>query len=300
MDWKKIGKKILYPPIWVMILLTVLSAVALTLVFIKGLEQTPVAYIVYVLAFYTLAVVSIFFGMVLPKRYKEIKQKIYDNPIGNRYLTDASFRTHISLYISLGINLLYVGMNFVSYILYHSMWFVILAIYYATLALMRFILLRYVRGEGMGINRLAELKRTKLCAFILLTLNFVLSGAVLMILYQDKGYDYPGFLIYVIAMYTFYMTTHAIVDMVKFRKYNSPVMMTTKIIALSAALVSMLSLETAMFSQFGADMAPENQKLMIILTGAGVSITVITLSIYMIIKNTKEIRKLRSNRYGTV
>ena len=300
MDWKKIGKKLLYPPIWVMILLTVLSAVALTLVFIKGLEQTPVAYIVYVLAFYTLAVVSIFFGMVLPKRYKEIKQKIYDNPIGNRYLTDASFRTHISLYISLGINLLYVGMNFVSYILYHSMWFVILAIYYATLALMRFILLRYVRGEGMGINRLAELKRTKLCAFILLTLNFVLSGAVLMILYQDKGYDYPGFLIYVIAMYTFYMTTHAIVDMVKFRKYNSPVMMTTKIIALSAALVSMLSLETAMFSQFGADMAPENQKLMIILTGAGVSITVITLSIYMIIKNTKEIRKLRSNRYGTV
>ena len=300
MDWKKIGKKILYPPIWVMILLTVLSAVALTLVFIKGLEQTPVAYIVYVLAFYTLAVVSIFFGMVLPKRYKEIKQKIYDNPIGNRYLTDASFRTHISLYISLGINLLYVGMNFVSYILYHSMWFVILAIYYATLALMRFILLRYVRGEGMGINRLAELKRTKLCAFILLTLNFVLSGAVLMILYQDKGYDYPGFLIYVIAMYTFYMTTHAIVDMVKFRKYNSPVMMTTKIIALSAALVSMLSLETAMFSKFGADMAPENQRLMIILTGAGVSITVITMSIYMIIKNTKEIRKLRSNRYGTV
>ena len=300
MDWKKIGKKLLYPPIWVMILLTVLSAVALTLVFIKGLEQTPVAYIVYVLAFYTLAVVSIFFGMVLPKRYKEIKQKIYDNPIGNRYLTDASFRTHISLYISLGINLLYVGMNFVSYILYHSMWFVILAIYYATLALMRFILLRYVRGEGIGINRLAELKRTKLCAFILLTLNFVLSGAVLMILYQDKGYDYPGFLIYVIAMYTFYMTTHAIVDMVKFRKYNSPVMMTTKIIALSAALVSMLSLETAMFSKFGADMAPENQRLMIILTGAGVSITVITLSIYMIIKNTKEIRKLRSNRYGTV
>lgn len=300
MDWKKIGKKLLYPPIGIMILLTVLSAVALTLVFIKGLEQTPVAYIVYVLAFYTLSVVSIFFGMVLPKRYKEIRQKIYDNPIGNRYLTDASFRTHISLYISLGINLLYVGMNFISYILYHSMWFVILAVYYATLALMRFILLRYVRETGIGYNRLKELKRAKLCAYIMLTINFVLSGAVLMILYQNKGFEYPGFLIYVIALYTFYMATHAIVDMVKFRKYNSPIMMTTKIIALSAALVSMLSLETAMFSQFGADMALEDQKLMIILTGAGVSITVITMSIYMILKNTKEIRKLRSKKYGTV
>lgn len=296
MNWKKI----VFPPIWLIILLVLFSAVSLPIVFANDLSETVIAYILYVISFYILTVVCILFSMVLPKRYKVIKTKIYDNPIGNRYMTDASFRTHVSLYLSLGINLLYVGINLISYILFHSMWFVILAIYYATLALMRFILIRYVRGEGIGINRLEELKRTKLCAFILLTLNFALSGAVLMILYQDKGYNYPGFLIYVIALYTFYMTTHAIVDMLKFRKYNSPVMMTTKSIALSAALVSMLSLETAMFAQFGADMKPENQRLMIILTGAGVSVTVIAMSIYMIIKNTKEIRKLRSSRNGTI
>ena len=296
MNWKKL----VFPPIWLMIVLVIVSAISLPVVFINDLSESPIAYVMYVIAFYTLTVVCVFCAMVMPKQYHVIKQKIYDNPIGNRYLTDASFRTHISLYISLGINLLYVGMNFVSCMLYHSMWFVILAVYYATLALMRFILLRYVRGEGIGMNRLEEFKRTKLCAYIMLTLNFVLSGAVLMILYQDKGFHYPGFLIYVIALYTFYMTTHAIIDMVKFRKYHSPIMMTTKIIALSAALVSMLSLETAMFSQFGADMAPEDQRLMIILTGAGVSVTVVAMSIYMIIKNTKEIRKLRSNKNGTV
>ena len=296
MNWKKI----VFPPIWLILLLVLFSAVSLPMVFIKDLTETVIAYILYVISFYTLTVVCILFSIVLPKHYNAIKQKIYDNPIGNRYMTDASFRTHVSLYLSLGINLIYVGINLISYILLNSMWFVILAIYYATLALMRFILLRYVRGEGIGINRLEELKRTKLCAFILLTLNFALSGSVLMILYQDKGYNYPGFLIYVIALYTFYMTTHAIVDMSKFRKYNSPVMMTTKTIALSAALVSMLSLETAMFAQFGADMEPENQRLMVILTGAGVSVAVIAMSIYMIIKNTKEIRKLRSSRNGTI
>lgn len=291
MNWKKL----LFPPIWVMVILVIISAVSLPVIFIKDLSEAPIAYFMYVMAFYTLTVVCISFSEVLPKRYHAIKQKIYENPFGQRYMTDASFRTHISLYISLGINLFYVGINVGSYILYRSMWFVVLAVYYITLALMRFILLRYVRGEGIGISRLKELKRARLCAYIMLTLNFVLSGAVLMILYENKGYDYPGFLIYVIAMYTFYMTTHAIVDMVKFRKYNSPVMMITKIIALSAALVSMLSLETAMFAQFGADMAPEDQRLMIILTGAGVSIAVITMSIYVIIKNTKEIKKLRSN-----
>jgi len=38
-----------------------------------------------------------------------------------------------------------------------------------------------------------------------------------------------------------------------------------------------------MFSQFGQEMAPENQQLMIILTGAGVSITVVIMSVYMMV-----------------
>ena len=72
-------------------------------------------------------------------------------------------------------------------------------------------------------------------------------------------------------------------------------MSTSKIISLSAALVSMLSLETAMFSQFGGEMSLENQRIMIAATGGGVSIVVITMSVYMIVRATKEIKKLRGN-----
>ena len=60
----------------------------------------------------------------------------------------------------------------------------------------------------------------------------------------------------------------------------------------------MLSLETAMFSQFGKDMAPENQRIMIAATGAGVSIIVITMAVYMIVKTTKNIKRIRSSRHG--
>lgn len=292
MDWKRFGKKLLFPPIWITALLAVISTAALVFVFIKEWDNSPVAYITYALAFYTLTVICIFCSMVLPKRYKNIKQKIYAHPLGNRYMTDAAFRTHISLYLSLGINLLYVGVNLLSYLLYGSMWFVVLAGYYVILALMRFVLVRYVRKTGIGNDRLLELKSTKLCSFILLTVNFALSGAVLMILYQDKGFKYNGMLIYVMAAYTFYITAHAITDLVKYRKYNSPVMTTSKVIALSAALVSMLSLETAMFSQFGQDMSSANKQLMIMLTGAGVSVAVVTMSVYMIIRSTKEIKEL--------
>lgn len=296
MDWKKLGKKLLFPPVWLMAVLTAASAVLLTLVFIKGWEESPIAYIIYVLAFYTLSVVTVFCAMVLPKQYGKLKQKIYGNPFGNRYMTDRAFRTRVSLYTSLGINLLYVGLNVLSWFLYRSWWFVVLACYYVILSLMRFLLVRYARQNELGSSLLAEWKRSRICAYILLLVNLSLSGAVLMILYQNRGYEYHGILIYVMAAYTFYSTIHAIVDIVKYRSLGSPVMSTAKIVSLSAALVSMLSLETAMFSQFGADMSPENQRLMIILTGAGVSIVVVTLSILLIVKATKEIRR---SKHGT-
>lgn len=295
MQWKKLFKKLLFPPVWLMIIFTVISTAALIFIFLKGLEESAVAYVSYVIAFYTLSVVCIFFSMVLPKRFKEIKQKVYASPIGRRYMTDAVFRTHISLYTSFGINLLYVGINALSFILYRSVWFTVLAFYYAILAVMRFLLVRYVRKVGIGKNRLGELKRAILCSSILLSLNFALSGAVLMMLYQNKGYNYHGVLIYIMAGYAFYITTHAIVDLIKYRKHGSPVMTTTKIIALSAALVSMLNLETAMFSQFGADMDPQNKWLMIALTGAGVSISVVTMSVCMIVKSLREIKALENN-----
>ena len=164
------------------------------------------------------------------------------------------------------------------------------------MAVMRFLLVRYVRIQKIGTSNLGEWKRSRSCAYILLLINLSLSGAVLMILYQHRGYDYPGILIYVMALYTFYALTMSIVDMVKCRKMGSPVMSTAKIVSLSAAVVSLLNLETAMFAQFGADMSAEHQRIFIILTGAGVSITIVTLSVTLIGNANKEIRRIQNGQ----
>lgn len=296
MDWKKIGKKLLFPPVWVMTILTVASAVLLTLVFVKGWQEEAIAYAIYVLSFYTLCVVTAYCTMVLPKQYHTIKEKIYANSLGNRYMTDRAFRTEVSLYISLIVNMLYVGMNLWSWHFSGSWWFVVLAVYYVIMAVMRFLLVRYVRKQDLGASIVQEWKRSRICAYILLLVNVSLSGAVLMILYQNRGYDYPGILIYVMALYTFYSTAHAIVDIVRYRKLGSPIMSTAKIVSLSAALVSMLNLETAMFAQFGKDMAVQDQRIFIILTGAGVSITVVTMSVLLIIQAGKAMTQNQSNK----
>jgi len=273
------------------VVFTVVSAAALIFIFIKGMEQSIPAYIAYVLAFYTLTVVTIFCAKVLPKQYSTIKQKNYDNSLGNRYMTDRVFRTNVSLSISFVISMLYVGINLWFWHVLKSYWFMVLAVYYVIMALMRFLLVRYVRIQKIGTDILSEWKRSRVCAYILLLINLSLSGAVLMILYQHRGYDYPGMMIYVMALYTFYALTMSIVDMVKYRKMGSPIMSTAKIVSLSAALVSMLNLETAMFAQFGGEMSPESQQIFIILTGAGISIAVVTLSVILIVRATKEIRR---------
>jgi hypothetical protein len=249
-----------------------------------------------VLAFYTLSVVTVFCVMVLPKQYGKIKETIYGNPLGNRYMTDKVFRTQVSLYLSLTISLLYVGINLWSWHISRSWWFVVLAVYYVIMAVMRFLLVGYVRVNQIGTSLLGEWKRSRICACILLLINLSLSGAVLMILYQHRGYDYPGVMIYVMALYTFYALTHAIVEFVKYRSLASPIMSTAKIVSLSGALVSMLNLETAMFAQFGGDMSPENQQIFIILTGAGVSAVVVFLSVMLIIKATKAIRREKNGK----
>ena len=295
MDWKKVGKKLLFPPVWVMWLLAVFSTVSLVLIFGKGLEESPVAYAVYVISFYTLSVISILCGIVLPKRYRTIKQKVYDHPLGNRYMTDVQFKNHVSLYCSLTVNLLYVGTNMASAIYYATAWFAIFTVYYTILAVMRFLLVRYINKNKLGEKRLMELQCSRLCAIILTTLNLVLSGAVLMILYSNRGFEYHGVLIYVMAMYTFYVTVTAIRDLIKYRKYNNPILSTSKVIKMAAALVSMLSLETAMFSQFGAEMSLSGQRIMIALTGAGVSAVVIVMAIYIIVRSTKEIKAMTSH-----
>lgn len=291
MDWKEVGKKLLFPPVWLTLLLTTVSAVFLTAVFVNGWEQSLIAYVVYVLSFYTLTVICLFCTAVLPKQYRQIKKRIYRSPIGSRYMTDQVFRTRISLNLSLAINLLYVGINLWSWHILRSWWFMVLAVYYVIMAVMRFLLVRYVQTRRIGTDLLGEWKCSRICAAILLLINLSLSGAVLMILYRNRGYDYPSVMIYVIAMYTFYSTIHAILDIIKYRKLGSPILSTTKIIGLSAALVSMLNLETAMFAQFGKDMSVADQRIFIILTGAGVSITVVTLSVILITKATKEIRR---------
>lgn len=289
--WKKIAKKLLFPPIGLIVFLTVLSTVMLMAVFLNGMEESFAAYLVYVLSFYSLVVLCIFLSEILPGNYRKMKQRIYDHPLGNRYMTDAVFKVRVSLYVSLSITVAFSIFKLIVGFLYSSLWLGAVAVYYVLLSVIRFLLLRYMENKNGRQGLVEEYRRYRLSAILTMLINLTLSGIVLNMLLQDKTHLYSDVYVIASAVYTFYTLTVSIIDLVKYRKYQSPVLSAAKAIRFAAALVSILSLETAMLIQFGED--ESFRRIMLSLTGAGVCLIVLGMSIYMIVRANREIKKLR-------
>ncbi len=218
-----------------------------------------------------------------------LMKKFRSTRVGEKYMTDVRFRAGVSLYQGFFVNLLYIIMKLVSGIVYRSAWFTALAVYYILLAVMRFLLARRLNVQ----DETAELKRYRLCGVMLLFMNQALTGIVVFMVHQNRGFDYPGLLIYGMAAYSFYAVTVAIVNIVKTRRQKSAILSAARAINLVAAMVSILSLETAMLARFGGDDDPMFRRTMTGATGGGVCTIVIGMAVYMIRRANKNLKTLR-------
>lgn len=290
---KKIAKRLFcLPP--VPTLLISIPAYGLVIYALAGKNVKPyLAYLSYFVSAYALIIsITGISGIVRLVRQgidqHPLVRKALGVPMVSRYLREDMFRAQTGLYQGFFINLLYAGIKLLSGILYRSVWFVTLAVYYILLAVMRASLLHYVRKDEK--NKISEWRRYRLCGIILMFMNAALAGIVILVVRQNSGFEYPGMLIYMMAMYAFYAAITAVRNVVKFRKYGSPVMSAAKVINLTAALVSLLSLETAMLTQFGAANDPMFRQIMTASTGAGISLIVLGMAVFMIVRSTRQMR----------
>ncbi len=224
-----------------------------------------------------------------------LMKRLRSTAVGEKYMTDVRFRAGVSLYQGFFINLLYIFMKLVSGILYRSAWFVALAVYYFLLAVMRFLLVRRLNVQ----DEVSELRRYRLCGVMLLFMNQALAGIVIFMVHRNQGFDYSGVLIYAMAAYAFYAVILAIVNVVKIRRHNSPILSAAKAISLVAAMVSILSLETAMLAQFGGNDDPMFRKTMTAATGGSVCTIVIGMAIYMIWRANRNLKRIEMNHSQT-
>lgn len=174
---------------------------------------------------------------------------------------------------------------------FHSYWFYSLSGYYFSLAIMRFFLIQHSVKHKPTEKMKTEWRHYRTCGWIFLFTNLALTGMLFYMIYKNRQVYYHQIIVIAMATYTFTSLTIAIVNVIKYRKYNSPVFSASKIISLAAACISMLTLENSMLTTFGKEtMTVKTKRLFLILSGSAVSIFIITMAVYMIFKANKTIK----------
>ena len=291
MDWKKLGKALLFPHIAIMILLVPIATVLLvgSMLFIG--TEAPIAYISYVLAAYTLTV----WCFKIPRIIKYFKTFKDENKYARRWQDDVRLRVNVSLYGSLAWNALYGLFQLWLGFYHHTFWFYSLGAYYICLGVMRFFLARHTTRYAPGERMRDELIKYRACGIVFLPMNLALALIVFFMVYWNRTFEHHMITAIALAAYTFTSMAVAIINFVKYRKYNSPVFSAAKAISLAAALVSMLTLESTMLTTFSdGTMTAVEQKWMLGATGGAISVLIIATAVYMIVVGTKKLKLLES------
>ncbi len=226
------------------------------------------------------------------------KRKSFIRRIWERRRRDRVFRIKLSLVVGGTVNLAYVGVKLFAGVLSRSFFLVALAIYYALLFSLRFYLLGHMRKQDPGDCLLSELKRARNCGVLLFVMGLALSVIVFFMVYLDRGYLYPGILIYVVGGYTVYSVTTAAVSLFRHGKSVTPVVATTKVVKLTAALVSFLALETAILARMGGRISPHLRRGILGGTGGGICLAVLFMSVLMISSASRKLRRFENKTDG--
>lgn len=279
---KIILKKLIYPPKWVLFTVAPVSFAALIFIFAAGKAEGIPAYFIYGMSAYSLAVLAAALPALVARVKASVVNRVSASQLGGKYLSDLAFRGSFSIYQGMAVNFLYVAFRIAAGIRYHSVWFISMAVYYLVLGGLRANLIYHYKKH----NESAEIRCYRHTAWLLFLLNIPMGGMIVLMVRTNSGFLYPGYIIYLSAIYTFYAMVLSIVNLVKFRRLGSPILTAAKILNFVSAMMSILCLQTAMIARFSEN-GEDYRKMMNAITGTSVWIIVIVIAVYMLFHSRK-------------
>lgn len=207
------------------------------------------------------------------------------HPLGRRVLKDAVFRARLSLYPGLLISLLYGAVQLAAGVVCQSIWLGALAVYHILLAAIHFLLLR---SAAKRTARTRELRHCRLCGAGLLLMTPVFASILVLVIQGNHHAGYPGALIYPVAVYAFCKVKLAISNTRKFRTCGSPILYAAKEISLISALLSLLTLETAVLSRYGNTQSPAFYRGLLGTIGGAVCLFTLYRAVAMMVRAKRE------------
>lgn len=296
MKFKNVVKAVVFPHTAVFAVFTPISTALMIYSVLFSKSNSILSVISYALAAYTLTIWC--FG--IPNIISAVKNFKKENKYARLWLNDHRLRINISLYGSLTWNVTYAAFQLWLGFYHHSFWFYSLAIYYVSLAVMRFILAGYTTRHEAGYSMSSELARYRNCGWVLLIMNLALAVIIFFMVYFNRSFNHHEITTIAIATYTFITFSAAIVNIFKYRRYNSPVYSASKAVSLASASVSLLTVESTMLNTFdNGEMSAFGKKMMLGISGIVVVAFVALMAVYMIIKGTKGFKSIKNRRdYG--
>lgn len=255
-------------------------------------------YVVYAVSAYALAVLIISMGDVSRFIMRRVQgSKVWrwakENPITCLFISDFRFRGELSLYQGLFVSTMFAVFKGAAAIFYRSAWFAAVAGYYVIFGVSRLLLVRSWRKaeKSKGRNRRRqELAGYRQCGSLMFLLNIGMAVMVVQLVREEHTIAYPGSVIYITAAYTFYILTLSILNIVKFRRLNSPVLSASKALNLAGALMSLFNLQNALTSRFGS--SDSNFRLIMnSIVGLAVCLTVLVIAVFMVVHSTRSLNR---------
>lgn len=289
MNWRKIAKVMLFPHIAVVLALPPVSIVGMLIAMHHLGNRHPLSVFACALAFYALVILCI----RIPEIVRRCLNFKNENIFMRIWLNDHRLRMNVILCLNVLWDMAYGSLQLGMGIRHRSAWFYSLAAYYASLAAMRFFLLRHTLHHLPGKKLRREWIRYRSCGRILLLMNLALSGMVFYMIYENRVTRHHEITTIAMAIYSFFSLTWSIISVFRYRKYNSPAMSASRAVSLAAACVSMLTLENTMLVTFGKDsITAQTRQIFLSLSGGMILIFIVVMAVFMIAHAN---RKLREN-----
>ena len=158
-----------------------------------------------------------------------------------------------------------------------------------------FSLVQHTSRHKPGEKMQEELIKYRNCGIVFFVMNMALSVMMFFMVYWNRTFRHHEITTIAMAAYTFTAFTLAIINVVKYRKYNSPVFSASKVISLAAACVSMLTLESTMLTTFDdGTLDILGRQIMLGASGGVVSVFIVTMAVYMIVQSNKKVKLLKN------
>lgn len=287
-NWK--GWKKVFPlPAWLVMILFAACGAGLIWIFVEGLDQWWLAYVLYILSAYLLTALCI----QLPKAIRMEKNWMTNHPKVAGVLKNKELKFTLGLYWNQIVNFGYGIFKIISGVVIGSAWIGSDGIYNFVQALIQ--LFQILRRKNAGTME-KQWKSYRSCGWLLLAMHLTLTGIVFQMVNWNRVEESGEIMIIATAAFAFYKFISSFISLAKDRRHEHPVDSSVRMLGLSQAIFAIFSLQAGMLHTFGSG---ENwEHFLNLAVGCLVCLLTVAMGIYMIRRGNREIKHLQENQNG--